>query len=237
MNSNVFDATLTIMAKSVNLNLSFLNSVSSSVNILESSIQYPLLECMERRYHFNEIKLEYDHPVFKSKRCDLFWVQNDVSCLMEMKYKKKSIKDEDILTDLIRQYFTLDKGYKAYFLLCSKYTEQTLPSIPPSDVKNVLNKTITNNNSKPVHYHHSFDKLLSEETDNPVRNIRLSRVKNGKYEYDDTYKHLTLKYEFRNSEKKFPKDIVFNTRLVCQILPTDNAILSHRVEIWEIIKA
>lgn len=109
MNHILLDNNLTLIANTINLHLSYLYNVSSSINILESSIQYPLLEYMERRTHYSDISLEYKHPAFQKKRCDIFWKdENGHSCVMEMKYHKNNSTNIDyVLKDIIRLYFAL----------------------------------------------------------------------------------------------------------------------------------
>ena len=217
-----------MMARSVDLNLSFLNSISSSVNILESSIQFPLLECMERRFHFKEIILEYPHPVFQNKRCDLFWNDGTDRCLLEMKYNKGNNNKKEILKDLVRQYFTVEKGFCAYFMFCSQSYESTEQNAL-LDNRDVLNATINHQRTGDHARIPQFD-WLSVDMNNPECTVNLS------YKKDKLYEYLSNKYDFIESNQKFPEDITFQTKLVCQILPTNDFSLSHYVGVWEILK-
>ena len=238
MKRELTDYNFGLIANTINLNLSYLNSVSSSVNILESSLQYPMLECMERRIKFKNVELEYNHPTFNQKRCDLFWVdKEDNKFLLEMKYIKQGNPDEVlILTDIIRQYFAHKEGYYTYFLLCSRHTEQTRQNSLLSEVEiseaevtleTILNATISTNGQSKIH-NYSYNNWLSSDVENKevCFTIDLSHK---------AYKDITTKYDFNNPRQSFPNEISLKTRLVVLTQQTGNSPLTHQVGIWEIL--
>lgn len=61
------------MAQAILLHLSYIQSVSDTKLLAESSIRYPLLEYAERRFRPAPVKieLEFSHPTFARRRCDL----------------------------------------------------------------------------------------------------------------------------------------------------------------------
>ena len=231
MNHILLDNNLTLIANTINLHLSYLYNVSSSINILESSIQYPLLEYMERRTHYSDISLEYKHPAFQKKRCDIFWKdENGHSCVMEMKYHKNHSTNIDyVLKDIIRLYFALDCGFSSFFLLCTQ-KKDTQPIINnPLDVERIKKATIENwssNNTKSIE---PYEKWLSLDTSKKTLEVKFCK------ENDVAYKELVESYKFVDDNKEFPDEIELKTRLVCN---SQNIIIpTHQVAVWEILKA
>ena len=225
---------LAIIANSITLKLSYLNNISSSVNILESSLQYPILECLERRLGYKDIILEFPHPTFSQKRCDLYWKDNNNNkCLMEMKYLKfgKNYKDV-VLTDIIRQYFAHNKGYNTYFLLCFRFDEFQKKIF---DAKNktkittdsILDKTINKSSTKKIE--NPYNKWLSFNRENITTTTKLCSTRNK------VYKNIITKYDFKKKDQEFQNQIIFKTKLIHLTKRLENIPLTHQVGIWEIL--
>ncbi len=232
MNQNVIYNDLAVIANTVSLNLSYLNSISSSINILESSLQYPLLECMERRLKYPKISLEHKHPAFESKRCDLFWEdESGEKYLMEMKYDKNGKINKDIvLTDIIRLYFAKEEGYNAFFLLCTMFSNLSSQSfLYPTSCNtstDVLNVTMKPQNKKGTVAHSQLKEWLSKG----IKNIELRQSDCRAYE------NFAGSYKLIDKNKSLPETIQFKTKLIYQTLPNKIIPITHKVEIWEIIK-
>lgn len=113
---------LTELAKSVYYWLNYINSVSRTELLLESSLRYPISEFTERRLH-QTCFLEIQHPHFETRPMDFVWL-NDFSpeafdskkfCnnafIMECKCAAYGMNNQehrqDIFDDLCRLYFVL----------------------------------------------------------------------------------------------------------------------------------
>lgn len=103
--------------------LNYLQSVSKSDLLLESSVRFPIAECIERRFG-KEVKLECKYPedgMFQGHKLDFRYVDNDITCNIELKFlgDYTDVKGERTryLSDLIRLASISETKTECYFIL------------------------------------------------------------------------------------------------------------------------
>ncbi|MBQ6722963.1 MAG: hypothetical protein IJQ84_00400 [Paludibacteraceae bacterium] len=122
---------LTELAKTVYYWLNYINSVSRTELLLESSLRYPISEFTERRLHQNCF-LEIQHPHFETRPMDFVWLENvnianfdpKIFCkgafVMECKCAAYGMNTphqrQEIFDDLCRLYFVLNNCPTAHAL-------------------------------------------------------------------------------------------------------------------------
>ena len=105
--------------------LNYFCNVSKSDILLESSIRFPLIEYLERKFNA-KVDLEVSHPKFKNKLIDFKYVLNDIenqSGYIELKFLRKDTASANarqrIFNDIIR-LAALDENLVNYFILCGR---------------------------------------------------------------------------------------------------------------------
>ncbi len=107
-----------LLARSIFHWLNYVETVSKSQLLLESSVRYPLAEYIERQVQA-EVTLEEPHPRFDGHFLDFVYKKNKRLRNIELKFLHEYSNDTNerqrIFNDLIRLSVLKDKGY---FILC-----------------------------------------------------------------------------------------------------------------------
>lgn len=107
-----------MLARSIYHWLNYVETVSKSQLLLESSVRYPLAEYIERQV-LAEVFLEQAHPQFDGHLIDFVYIKDKHQRNIELKflheYSNNTNERQRIFNDLIRLAVLKDKGY---FILC-----------------------------------------------------------------------------------------------------------------------
>lgn len=197
------DITIKKMSDAICLHLSYLESVSRTKLLAESSIRYPLLEYVERRDVNLDPLLEYKHEVFKRRRCDLLITdRGGDKSIFEFKYVRDDSHTEfqDYLDDLIRLYYMSKRGCKAYFVVCGN----TLAFNKEFRNTKAVTTRLGSRRGRPSGL---FAKCLSFNINNTDKNVSTMHFK-------ENYKTFCGDYKFKNPADSHPASLNFRTRLV-----------------------
>lgn len=210
---------LSQMASAIYLNLSYLESVSNTKLLSESSIRYPLVEFAERRLRDSKIQLEFSHPTYERRRCDLLISDLTSNNVFEFKYVRENTHTEfqEYFDDLIRLHNLHSLGYKAFFIVCGNSI------LFNKEFRNLsaVTKIIGTKRGRPSGV---FAKCLSFSVKNTNKTIDTTK-------YKANYSSFVADYKFRTTGKVHPAKEVFDTRLV--FLKYDGSPQS--VGIWEVL--
>ena len=119
------------VARAVHYEISYLNHVSKSDVISESSFKYPAVEWLERKGNGEIVLFEKAHPVFLSRKYDIRWGTESSPCYMEMKYVKKDTasktEQQRYFNDLMRlaHIQLLNQDARVFFLACGEIENWT----------------------------------------------------------------------------------------------------------------
>jgi len=223
------------LAASVIWWLNYLNSIGRGYVINESSIKYPVAEYLEKSISEKDnIKLEYNHPLFKKRSIDLLYKNDKEQIAFEFKYIQngsttKKGEKQRVFNDLLRlHYFLENGGDKAYFLICGKKDQfkNSFMEIP-----------IASDKSKPVStkmiskfYHHWFyfdndkiDKVIN------IQNPHADYKANCENFYND---YKPKKGKTINSLNSIKTKLIF----LSQEIVDSNIPETLRIGIWEVVK-
>lgn len=215
----ISDVQLAQMAQAVYLNLSYLESVSNTKLLAESSIKYPLVEFAERRMKAKKIELEYPHPSYERRRCDLMIEDSYDKNVFEFKYIRDVTHNEfqDYFDDFLRLHNLHELGYKSYFVVCGN---SLLFNKEFRNTKTV-SKVLGTSKGRPSGV---FSKCLSFSVKKKCKYIDTSK-------FDRNYNVFTSDYKLRAAGAVHPIRQSFETRLV--FLKYGDAPQS--IGIWEIL--
>lgn len=119
------------VARAVHYEISYLNHVSKSDVISESSFKYPAVEWLERKGNGEFVLFEKAHPVFLSRKYDIRWGRESSPSYLEMKYVKKDTagktEQQRYFNDLLRLAHILlfNQKARAFFLACGEIENWT----------------------------------------------------------------------------------------------------------------
>lgn len=210
------------MVQAIYLNLSYMQSVSKTDILAESSVRYPLLEYVERRCPWLKAQLEYSHPVFEKKRCDLLLQDSYDGSVFEFKYVNCQTRYlfQDYFDDLLRlHYLSVNgNGNKSYLIVCgnSIIFNTEFRSINPKSTK-----TLSGKKRKPMGL---FSRCLSFNVSNTLKKIDTNNRLLKKY-----YKDFISSYKFRDG-RIHPTTLQFETRLVW----LNYGVEPQSIGIWEV---
>ncbi len=213
------DIELAKMSHAVNLRLSYFVTISYANILAESSIRYPVVEYLERRLSYTKLKLEYDHPVFKRKKCDLYVEKNIDRIVFEFKYVRDNTSSlfQDYFDDILRLHYLHAKGIQSLFVVCGD------PMNFNNQFRSIKGRTLRLG-SRKERPSGVFSQVLSFSTRKP--NKRFSTNK-----YFKNYNDFCLHYDFRNSIEIHPTNITIQTRLISLI----HGDSQQSIGIWEVI--
>ncbi len=102
------------LARSIYYWLNYVETVSKSQLLLESSVRYPLAEYIERQVRAI-VSLEVPHPLFSGHNLDFVYKKDKNQRNIELKYLHEYSNDTNerqrIFNDLIRLAVLKDNGY------------------------------------------------------------------------------------------------------------------------------
>lgn len=127
--------TTDLISQSIFYWLNYNNTVSMSDILVESSIRFPLAECLERRIKA-QVQLEVEHPVFTGLRIDFLFEEGGAKHYIELKYlheySDRSDEQKRFFDDIVRlavlegsNFFILCGNRELYETRIKKY------SLPP----------------------------------------------------------------------------------------------------------
>ncbi len=216
---------LQLIGQSVLFNNSYLHSVSQTVLLAESSLRFPIAECLERRIHASEIFLEYQHPLFKNRRIDIFWRHENEDNAFELKFVKSGFRSKEsiqrVFNDIIRLVYCSKEGMNSYFLACGKTDDYNAEFKRINHVQteqDIINRNFKSNNS-------IYGSLLSFDQDNPHKEVCLSGFSNY-------FNCFCEQYKCRGG-KKLENDLNCITSLVYHS-NNPSQLFPYTVSIWEI---
>ena len=209
--------------------LNYIIAVGRDYVISESALKIPAAEYLEKS-EIKDIELEYPHPSFLLKKCDLYFYNphSTTETVFELKYVKKDStrapsEQQRIFDDLMRLYFFLDKNKTGYFLICGNQKDFNISfrrlSLKPSYL---IPKTKTRSSSiiSPDFYSEWFsfdfnnpDKIIDLNTsDTKYKSIYDNFLNNYSDPYYNKLKikltlpnHLTTKLVFLSQEMSSTK--------------------------------
>lgn len=220
------DYELKLMADIILHNLSYLKGVSRTSVLSESAIKYPLIEYAERRLNVSKVLLEYSHPIYKYRRCDMYIEHNvsenpeDIkSSVLEFKYIRENTHNEfqSYFDDLIRLRNIIETNRKAYFVVCG---ETILFNNQFRNYKKAQSICLPDKKPRPSG---PFSKCLSFS-------IKSTRKEIDTDQFAENYTIFREQYKCRVS-MYHPERQIFSSRLVC--ISESNQMC---IAIWEIIK-
>lgn len=129
------------VAKCIFYWLNYNSSVSRSQQLIESSIRFPLVECIERLG--KSVKLEVPHPYFEGHKLDFQIIDGESTSSIELKFLNPQTADKGersrYLADLIRLASIDKEGSTNYFIVCgSTYNYKQLFKVAPFEITNKL---------------------------------------------------------------------------------------------------
>ena len=220
------DYELKLMADIILHNLSYINGVSRTSVISESAIKYPLIEYVERRLKVSKVLLEYSHPIYKYRRCDMYIEHNESenpedvkSSVLEFKYIRENTHNEfqSYFDDLIRLRNILKTNRKAYFIVCG---EKMLFNNQFRSYKKIQSICLPDKKPRPSG---PFSKCLSFSTKSTRKEIDTDKFAENYTIFREQYK--------RRENPPHPERQRFSSRLVC--ISESNKMC---IAIWEIIE-
>ena len=136
------DDNLYILAQSIFYWLNYNSTVTKSNLLLESSVRFPLVECLERRIGAI-VELEADHEVFDGLKVDFRYTLSNKDHYIELKflhdYSNNPQERKRYFDDLVRLALLGDENF---FILCGNWeylenrVKQFLPSVTsPKDMQ------------------------------------------------------------------------------------------------------
>lgn len=206
------------LAQSIYYWLNYNNTVSKSSILIESSVRYPLAECIERRIG-TKVDLEVDHKVFDGLKVD-FYYKYHKEHYIELKYlhdySNNAHERKRYFDDLIR-LATLEG--ENYFILCGsrEYLENRIKRfLPPiKNPKDMSEKREAKETDFPKWL--AFDKLYEPQTFCPT----------------DFWDYVGGTKSQNDSDRKIPNTIkAVRTLLVAKQDDEDKG--SQVVYIWEV---
>lgn len=123
-----------ILAQSIFYWLNYNNTVSKTYILLESSVRFPLAECLERRIGA-KVELEVDHLLYSGLKVDFRYTLNNKSHYIELKflhdYSNSTQEQKRYFDDLVRLAIL---GGNNYFILCGsrEYLENRIKRYLPA---------------------------------------------------------------------------------------------------------
>lgn len=225
------------VARAVHYEISYLNHVSKSDVISESSFKYPAVEWLERKGDEEKVFFEKAHPVFLSRKYDIRWGKEPSPCYLEMKYVKADTagktEQQRYFNDLLRLAHILLHNRKArvFFLACGEI-ENWNPcfqylgvKVPTGDVPSVPYQGGQTKDAKKVDG--VYSQWLSFDSSDPIRPVDSNQ-------YNDFYTTFKNEYQFRVKESHHPEKMEFKTNL--KWISEINSMLSPCVTAaWEIL--
>jgi hypothetical protein len=219
----ISDYELAMMSQAIKLRLSYYEAISYAKILAESSIRYPIVEYLERRLSLKKLELEYTHPIFKRKRCDLYVEkgsgENTERVVFEFKYVKDTTSDlfQDYFDDIIRLHYLHNAGMQALFLVCGSTLNFN------SQFRRTKNRTVQLGRKK-MRPSGLFSRCLSFSAVNPQKSISTNR-------YRKYYNEFCNNYNFRQSGQIHPTTLLIRTRLIKLL----NGFDQQSVGIWEVL--
>lgn len=223
------------MASAVVWWLNYLSAIGRNYVINESSIKYPVAEYLEKSIgEKDNIKLERNHPLLKSRSLDLYYKKDTEEIAFEFKYIKdgstlKPSEKQRVFNDLLRLHYFLESGgTKAYFLICGI----------KSEFKNSFMKIPKPTSSTlpiaPVTYDMFYEKWFSFS--DKVREVKID-LNSTDPTYEPIYKKFFKDYKPKKG-KSIIKPATITTKMVfiSQELVDSKIPENLRIGIWEIIK-
>ena len=225
----IFDNDLQLIGQSVLLNNSYMNSVSKTEQIAESSLRFPIVECLERRIGASDIQLEYAHPFFKRRLIDIYWCNNhNDKCVFELKFIKPGFRTKHniqrVFDDVFRLAYASKEGMCSYLLVCGKtddYKTEFQKINEPSSEEGVLKRKFKDKVAP-------YDSLLSFDIKKSEKQICFT-------ESETHFSHFCKNYECKPGKKQ-GKELRITTKLVFINKRQKHQlnVLTHTVSIWEI---
>lgn len=214
------DGLLKSMVQAVYLNLSYMQSVSKTDILAESSIRYPLLEYVERRCSGIQAQLEYNHPVFEKRRCDLLLQDSSDNSVFEFKYVNCQTRYlfQDYFDDLLRLHYMSANGHKSYLIVCGNsinFNTEFRSINPKSTI------CLSGKKRKPMGL---FSHCLSFNVNKTLKRLDTNNQSLRKY-----YKDFKVSYKFKDGSKH-PPTMQFETRLVW----LNYGVEPQSIGIWEV---
>lgn len=204
------------ISRAVHYEMSYLNHVSKSKVLSESSFKYPAVEWLERQESKGEILFEQRHPVFYRRKTDISWWEDDAFFCVEMKYVKEATAGEAeqqrYFDDLLRLTHILLNTPSAHvcFLACGQAVnwmqcfqnlgaEAPLGNMPAEPY-------VDDKQKKIVKVHGIYSHWFSFDGDNPTKEVSTT-------ENQDKYKTFVCNYKFREDGRQHPEGVQFRTTL------------------------
>lgn len=214
------------MGQSVLLWCSYLRNNTCTEILSESSLRFPIIECLERRTKAQDINIEHSHPSFKMRRMDMVWNMYENFYALELKYLKdylSAAKAQLIYNDVFRLSYSYIDGYESYLLICGR----------KDDFKSALGKTksysrlqIIYPNIKKSSTNSRLKKILSLNTNNPIKQMSFNKESNKEY------KEFCETYQWKDN-KRIMDPLSVRTELIYLSKDSEDAI-THTVAIWKI---
>lgn len=209
------------MAQAILLHLSYIQSVSDTKLLAESSIRYPLVEYAERRFRPAPVKieLEFSHPTFARRRCDLLMEETNSKNVFEFKYVREDTHNDfqEYFNDILRLHNLHALGFDTFFIVCGNSILFNM------EFRNTRVGTLllSTKKGRPSGI---FSKCLSFSSNNPIKIIDTNKFKSN-------YSAFTSEYKFKKKGGSHPSNQLFETRLV--FLKYDGSPQS--IGVWEVL--
>ncbi|MBO4654849.1 MAG: hypothetical protein J5644_04830 [Bacteroidales bacterium] len=112
-----------LLAISIQSWLNYINTISLSNVLAESSVRYPLADFLERRGGY-KIILEKVHPKLKDRQIDFTIETEDGKSYVELKVVRNNTRTtaekQRVFNDLIRLALLAEGNVDCYFIMCGK---------------------------------------------------------------------------------------------------------------------
>lgn len=217
---------LPLIGQSVLLWCSYLRNNTCTEILSESSLRFPIIECLERRTQAQDINIEHLHPSFKMRRMDMVWNMNESYYALELKYLKDYLSAEKvqlIYNDVFRLSYSCLDGYESYLLICGR----------KDDFKSAFKKSKRYNRIKIAALNkpksstsNSLNDVFSIKKKSPVKQISFNN------ESHKEYKEFCETYKWKDNERILDP-LSIRTELIYLSKDSENAI-THTVAIWKI---
>lgn len=205
------------VARAVQYEMSYLNHVSKSDVLSESSFKYPAVEWLERKGGKEKVFFEKAHLLFKYRKTDISWKDGNIQNVIEMKYVKADTADKTeqqrYFNDLLRLAHIIieDSHANAYFLACGQ-TEYWKPCFQnfgmeaPTGVVPIISYDDEKKREKTT-VNGVYSQWFSFDNSDPTRVIDTNS-------FSEFYGQFVSDYKFKMSTKNHPDRMVIKTELL-----------------------